>query len=187
MLRRLLLLGALLCSSCAGAKDPPGSTLAFDQPGMQTAGRIAVTSPAFAQGKPIPLRYSSYGEGISPPLKWSGVPKGAASVALLIEDPDASAGPPFVHWVVWNIDPAAGGLPENVKMAGIVQGKNSTGNSGYFGPKPPGTKPHRYFFEVFAFDRKLDLGADAGREGLLAEGAGHLLAKGELMGTFRKP
>jgi Raf kinase inhibitor-like YbhB/YbcL family protein len=194
MVKPLFALAALLCAACAGAQDRSGAALAFDRPETATQGRIEVTSSDFSQGGTIPDRFSSYREGVSPALAWTPPPAGTASLALFVEDPDASSARPFVHWLAWNVDPAAGGLPQNVgpgpqtgKLAGMVQGTNGRGGTGYFGPHPPGSKPHRYVFQLFALDTKLTLPAGAKRADLLAAMARHVLAKGQLMGLYRKP
>jgi Raf kinase inhibitor-like YbhB/YbcL family protein len=90
-----------------------------------------------------------------------------------------------VHWLAWNIDPAARGLDGNGGIAG-AQGRNSRGGTGWFGPHPPAGAAHPYHFELFALDRKLDLAAGADRAALLGAMRGHVLGKGELVGMFAK-
>jgi Raf kinase inhibitor-like YbhB/YbcL family protein len=191
MLKQLVALLALLCSACLAAQDAAHRAIAFDRPETATQGRLEMSLADFSQGQFIPDRFSSYGEGISPALAWSGVPENAASLVLVVEDPDATSTRPFVHWLAWNIDPRAGGLPQDVapggKLAGMVQGANSRGKPGYFGPRPGGSKPHRYVFQLFALDARLTLDAGAKRAEVLAAMAGHVIAKGQLMGQFRKP
>ena len=186
-----LLLGllALACSGGGGAADAGQDrhALAVDRAETRAApATIRVSSSAFAAGAAIPLRHSAYGEGVSPPLAWSGLPDGTASLALMMEDPDASSARPFVHWLAWNIDPAAGALPEGVAAdaAGLAQGRNNRGRNGYFGPRPPGSRAHHYHFQLFALDNRLNLPAGADREQLLAAMNGHVLAKGDLVGLF---
>jgi Raf kinase inhibitor-like YbhB/YbcL family protein len=184
-MRRSLLFACLLalaCSDSAGA-----GPLARDRPETRTAASLAVTSPSFAAGGTIPLAHSAYGAGRSPALAWSAPPAGTKSLAIMLEDPDAMSAKPFVHWLVWNIDPASTGLGEAALPAGAVQGRNNRGTSAYFGPRPHGRKPHHYHFQLFALDQALALPAGAGREALLAAMKGHVLAKGELVGLFREP
>lgn len=150
---------------------------------------LSLSSTAFAAGASIPAVYSCNGRGISPPLAWSGAPAGAASFALIMEDPDAPMGT-FVHWVIFNIPAASKGLPEAVptdaKLSdGSVQGNNGAGRTGYAGPCPP-SGTHRYFFKLYALDASLTLSSGAGKEQLLQAMQGHILAQGELMGTFGK-
>jgi Raf kinase inhibitor-like YbhB/YbcL family protein len=184
-----LILACLLTLSCADAGSGAagsGHGLAKDRPETQAAATLALSSPAFADGGAIPLRHSAYGEGVSPPLNWSGLPGGTKSLALMLEDPDASSHRPFVHWLIWNIDPAAGGIAEGALPAGAVQGRNHRGRAAYFGPRPPGAK-HHYHFQLFALDRPLPLSGGADREQLLAAMKGHVLAKGDLAGLFARP
>src|SRR5687767_1195680 len=186
----LLSLLALSCSDdgAAGAQADR-HTLAAERPETRATATIAVTSPAFAAGAPIPLRHSAYGDGVSPALSWTGLPTGTRSLALMMEDPDATSARPFVHWLAWNIDPAAGSLPEGVapNAPGLVQGRNNRRSIGYFGPRPPGSRPHHYHFQLFALDAPLGLAGGADREALLAAMNGHVLAKGDLVGLFGKP
>ncbi len=178
---------ALSCSDDGAAQDR--HALASARAETRTEASLSVSSPAFATGAAIPLRHSAYGEGISPRLQWSRVPAGTRSLALMMEDPDATSARPFVHWLAWNIDPAAGSLPESVApdATGLVQGRNNRRGIGDFGPRPPGSRPHHYHFQVFALDRMLDLPAGAKREQLLVAMNGHVLAKGDLVGLFGKP
>jgi Raf kinase inhibitor-like YbhB/YbcL family protein len=93
-----------------------------------------------------------------------------------------------VHWVVFNIPAAAMGLPESAGVslpAGALQGKNSSGSAKYMGPCPP-SGTHRYFFKLYALDTMMTLSADANKADLLKAMDGHILAQGELMGTFSK-
>lgn len=174
---------------------PHGSALASARPETQSAGSVRVASDDFRPGGAIPMTFSAYGQGISPALSWSGIPAGTRTLALLMEDPDAAVGNPFVHWVAWNIAPDSGGLPEAVQpmpqvpaLMNLRQGRNTRGSVGYFGPRPPvGERAHRYHFQLFALDTVLTLVPGSSREDLLEAVAGHVLAKGELMGTYGQP
>jgi Raf kinase inhibitor-like YbhB/YbcL family protein len=179
--RLALLLLAAGCSSAA----PAAGTLAADRPEMAKAQMMLVSSPAFSPGGPIALSYSAYGKNQLPPLSWSALPAGTVSLALIVEDPDASGPQPFVHWTAWNIAPAARGIPEG--LAAAVQGQNGKGAGGWWGPHPSDGKLHHYHFELFALDAKLGLPASAGRDELVAAMKGHVLGKGQLVGTFAKP
>jgi Raf kinase inhibitor-like YbhB/YbcL family protein len=183
----------LACSN-EGAADAPQDrhALASARAETLTWATFAVASPAFAADGAIPLRHSAYAEGLSPALSWSGLPAETRSLALMMEDPDARSARPYVHWVAWNIDPAGLALPEGVtandsRVPGLRQGRNTRGRVGYFGPRPPGSRPHHYHFQLFALDAPLDLPAGADREALLAAMRGHVIARGELIGLFAKP
>jgi Raf kinase inhibitor-like YbhB/YbcL family protein len=154
--------------------------------------QLNVTSTAFAANRPIALKYSAYGEDQSPALGWSGLPAGATHVAILMEDPDAATGLPFVHWLAWNVPASLGGLPEGLPKEmqladpkGLRQGRNTRGSIGYFGPRPPiGDRAHRYHVQLFALSGPLDLPLGADREMLIAALAGKVIGRGEIVGTY---
>lgn len=173
---------------------PKGEALALARPETTARGRLQVRSDDFRQGGAIPMTFSAYGQDVSPSLDWSAAPAGTRSFALLMEDPDASVGKPFVHWIAWNIPASMTGLPDAVPatpqipdLGNMRQGRNTRGSVGYFGPRPPvGDRPHRYHFQLFALDTVLNLVPGASREELLAAMQGHVLGKGELVGTYRQ-
>lgn len=154
---------------------------------------LNVTSDAFAQGAAIPARYTCEGENISPPLSWSGAPAGTKSIALIMEDPDAPdpAKPQrvWVHWVVYNIPADVAGLPEDASKnglpAGAMKGKGDSGKTEYGGPCPPIGR-HRYFFKLYALDADLTGLTTPSKADLLKAMEGHVVASGELMGTYQK-
>lgn len=144
---------------------------------------MEIKSPAFEHGQPIPKKYTCDGEDVSPPLTFSGVPNDAKSLALVVDDPDAPLGV-FDHWIVWNLDPDLKELPENASVE--KQGKNDFGESKYRGPCPPPGPAHRYRFKVYALDAMLDLPEGARKKELEKAMEGHILAKGELIGTYSR-
>ncbi len=150
---------------------------------------LSLISSAFTPGQSIPAKYSCTGREISPPLSWSGAPASTRSFALIVDDPDAPGGT-WVHWVLFNIPPATSQLPEALPAGGslsdgTLQGRNSSGNIGYNGPCPP-SGIHRYFFHLYALDAALSLAQGANKGELLSAMQGHILAQGELMGTFSR-
>lgn len=132
-------------------------------------------------------------EQASPALSWSPVPD-AKSYALIMEDPDAANVKPFVHWVAYNIPATEQSLPEGLpvdprllKPEGMLQGVNSRGSVGYFGPKPPvGDRPHHYHFQLLALDTVLDMKAGATRDEVLRAAKGHVLGVSEIVGTYQQ-
>src|SRR6266404_5703814 len=147
-----------------------------------------LTSTAFKDGATIPGKHTCDGVDVSPPLAWSGTPAGTRSVALIADDPDAPSGT-WVHWVLYNLPAENIGMVENLPAteslnAGGFQGKNDFEKIGYGGPCPP-SGTHRYFFKIYALDIDLPLKAGATK----AEGEkamqGHIIAQGQLMGTYR--
>jgi Raf kinase inhibitor-like YbhB/YbcL family protein len=169
--------------------------LAIDAVSSTTRGRLSVTSDSFASEQPIPETFSEYGKRQSPELRWNGVPDDAASVALVVEDPDAPTPAPFAHWVLYNLPPDLHELPASVpadvrlpELGNAAQGRSSAGPVGYFGPRPPRSDgPHHYHFEVFALDCVLDVEPGADRDAVVAAMRGHVLASGQLVGTYQAP
>ena len=149
---------------------------------------FTLTSSAFAEGEPIPEKYSCKGEDISPPLAWAGAPDGTQSFALIMDDPDAPVGT-WDHWLVFNIPAEVRELPENMPVGmkfgdvAVVFGQNSWRRSDYGGPCPP-SGTHRYFFKLYALDTTLPSDESMNKAQLEAEMEGHMLAQTELMGTF---
>ena len=150
---------------------------------------ISLSSTAFTAGASIPADYSCKGRSVSPPLAWSNPPAGTGSFALIVDDPDAPSGT-FVHWVIYNIPVSSRGLAEAIPPTGqladgTLQGNNGAGRVGYTGPCPP-SGTHRYFFKLYALDNVPGLSSGADKDQLLKAMQGHILAQGELMGTFSK-
>ena len=150
--------------------------------------KIDITSTAFQEGQPIPPQFTADGKDVSPPLRFGGVPAGTRSLALVCEDPDAPRGT-WSHWVLFNLPADAGGLPEGVPPeaklpSGATQGTNDFHKVGYGGPSPPPGKPHRYFFKLYALDTTLSLPPGTTRQQLQSAVQGHVLAEGQLMGTY---
>lgn len=144
-----------------------------------------LTSPAFVDGGIIPTRYTCRGENNSPPLQITGTPSSAASLLLVVHDPDAPSGD-FVHWMVWNLNPSVKVILENELPDDALQGTNSSNRLGYMGPCPP-SDVHRYIFNLYALDTVPDLHEGAPEEDVLQVIADHALAKTTLLGRFGTP
>ena len=154
---------------------------------------LTIASTSFENQKEIPTLYSCEGDDISPPLAWSGLPEGTRSLVLIVDDPDApdpkAPQMTWVHWVLYDIPPSAGLLPEDVKSGdlppGTREGLNDWKRIGYGGPCPPIGR-HRYFHKLYALDALLgDLGEPT-KDGVEKAMKGHVLASAELMGTYEK-
>ena len=154
---------------------------------------MTLTSPAFAADGAIPARHTCEGDEVSPPLKWSGLPANARSLALIVDDPDAPdpAAPQrtWVHWVLYNLPATASGLAEGVKAAqlpaGTREGKNDWQRTGFGGPCPPKGR-HRYFHKLYALDVELPDLHRPDKAQLLKAMEGHVLGQAELVGTYQK-
>lgn len=150
---------------------------------------MKLNSNAFVNHGLIPLKYTCDGANISPGLSWEEIPQETQSLVLIVDDPDAP-GRTFVHWVVYDIPPTVKQLPEKITSSktistGGVQGKNDFGKLGYGGPCPP-SGTHRYFFHLYALDKKLNLEAGMTKNQVLIAIKDHVLAKAELMGKYER-
>jgi Raf kinase inhibitor-like YbhB/YbcL family protein len=160
--------------------------------------RIDVTSPAFAEGTALPPEYTADGEGFSPPLVWRDVPPAAATLVLIVEDADSPMPEPLVHAIAWDLSPHSGGLSE-AALPGeaasgdddgerLAMGLNSFFRAQYLAPDPPpGHGPHRYAFQLFALDARLNFDAPPSRRALVEAMRGHVIAAGTLTGTYERP
>ncbi|MCM2322441.1 MAG: YbhB/YbcL family Raf kinase inhibitor-like protein [Oligoflexia bacterium] len=153
---------------------------------------LKLSSSAFAANGEIPKTYSGEGEERTPPLEWSRVPPGTQEFALLCEDPDAPGNEPWVHWVLYGISANTTLLPEGLPSKPALelpirlsQGRNTNDLIGYQGPMPPrGHGWHRYFFHLYALDRKVTLAPGAHKDELLREIQGHILDEAVLIGRY---
>lgn len=154
---------------------------------------LQIRSPAFSHQGGIPTHYTCEGEDLPPQLDWEGVPEGTRSLVLIVDDPDApdpnAPRMTWVHWLLYNLPPECHGLEEGIGAAelprGTLAGINDWQRRGYGGPCPPVGR-HRYFFKLYALDTLLpDLGGP-GKAQLERAMNGHVLAKAELVGTYRK-
>jgi phosphatidylethanolamine-binding protein (PEBP) family uncharacterized protein len=136
---------------------------------------LELSSTAFGPGAAIPRRYTCEGNDVSPPLQWRGVPTGAESLVLIVDDPDApdprAPKMTWVHWVLAN-------LP-------VVEGLNDWKRTGYGGPCPPIGR-HRYFHKLYALDTVLGGLKHPTKAQVEAAMKGHVLAHAELVGTYEK-
>lgn len=149
---------------------------------------MTVTSNAFKNGDRIPVKYTGEGEDISPDLILSSVSPDAKSIAVIVDDLDVPFGP-FNHWIIWNI-PVTGHIPEGIpagavvyKLGGAIQGIGY-GRNRYRGPKPPKNSSHRYKFQVYVLDTKLDLDSNSHKVDLVKKMDGHVLQYGTLTGIY---
>lgn len=156
---------------------------------------ISVTSLAFADHAPIPAPYTADGEGLSPPLQWSGVPPAAASLILIVEDADAPTPRPLVHAIVVDLAAEDGSLPEGALKSpdhdgtgDVKTGRNSYLQAGWLPPDPPpGHGTHRYAFQVFALGEGPAFDGTPGRDAVVEALRARALASGMLIGTYERP
>jgi Raf kinase inhibitor-like YbhB/YbcL family protein len=171
--------------TCALVLTPP----AGEMPTME----FQLTSSAFADREEIPRVYTCDGDDISPPLAWVGLPEGAESLVLIVDDPDAPdpAAPKmtWVHWVLYDLPPSATTLPAGVPPtelpSGTREGLNDWKRTGYGGPCPPVGR-HRYYHKLYALDVVLPNLGEATKAVVERAMAGHVLATAQLVGTYER-
>lgn len=158
---------------------------------------IEVTSTAFTNHANVPLKYTAYGDNVSPQIKWGELPAGTEQLALIMDDPIAPTPEPFVHWVVYNIPATASELPEGMSsdervsepasLAGAINGINGLNRVGHFGPRPPvDGELHAYHYKVYALDSALDLEPGLDKPALLAAIEDHIIGVGMIMGHYER-
>jgi Raf kinase inhibitor-like YbhB/YbcL family protein len=150
-------------------------------------GSLTVTSPAFSSGGAIPREYTCEGRSVSPPINWTAVPPDTQSIAVIADDPDAPSGT-FEHFVAFNLPPAQRSLSSETATATPAKGmvaRNSSGTSG-FAPICPPSGVHHYRFQVMALDTTIARTTGASAADVASDINGHVLARGELVGTYQK-
>jgi Raf kinase inhibitor-like YbhB/YbcL family protein len=160
---------------CGGGEEPSG-------PLPEAGAPLTLSSPAFGDGATLPTRFTCSGDGVSPPLAWSDVPKGTRELTLVVEDPDSGN---FVHWTVLRIPATSTSVDQGAVPAGGVETKNSFGKRGWGAPCPPkGDAAHRYVFALYATREPLGLGADATPDEVHTKLAKLAVARGLLTARF---
>ncbi len=142
---------------------------------------MKILSPEFEHNGLIPKKFTCQGEDISPALIIEDIPKEAKSLALIVDDPDAPMGM-WVHWVIFDI-PLINRIEEN-SIPG-KQGRNDFGRNDYGGPCPP-SGTHRYFFKIYALDKKLNLTEGLTKKELEKAMEGRILGQAGLIGLYKK-
>lgn len=192
-------LALMLLAACGGGSNAPATPPASSPTAPASlsatttapAGSMTLTSAAFAAGASIPADFTCDGQGASPPLAWTGVPATAKALALIVDDPDASASG-FVHWVVYALPPemtsfAATISPKPAVLpGGLIEGVNGAGKLGYTGPCPPAGQQHHYNFHLYALDAALVLPPGKTRAEVESAMAGHTIAQATLTGLYQR-
>ncbi len=135
----------------------------------------------------MPQTFTCDGANNSPSLIIEDIPQETQSLVLIMDDPDATGGGVFTHWLVWNIPPKTLEIRESEAPRGSVEGRNDFGDDKYGGPCPPhGSKPHRYMFKLYALDKILDLPKGSTKEKLERVMTGYIIAQAELTGLYAR-
>lgn len=146
---------------------------------------MKIISPAFGHNQEVPSIYTCDGENVNPPVTFSDIPKEAKSLVLIVDDPDAVSKKPWIHWVVFNIDPTTLEIAENSVPSGAIEGITDFGKPGWGGPCPP-SGAHRYFFKLYALDTTLHLLDGAKKEEVEEAMNNHILSSAELIGVYKR-
>jgi Raf kinase inhibitor-like YbhB/YbcL family protein len=175
-----------LVVSCSATETRDESS-ATDEDAVMT---IVLSSTAFKEGDRIPVKYTCDGQDISPALVWDEPPQQTEAFVLMVDDPDAPGGV-FTHWMIFNIPANTHQFGEGVPIqeqleSGALQGKNDFGKIGYRGPCPPSGGSHQYRFTIYALDQRLNLKAGASKKQVIDAMQGHILAQGQLTGTYQR-
>jgi hypothetical protein len=160
---------------------------------QQVTSSLQLSSSTLNAGA-IPDRCGCKGAGSSPQLSWNDPPAGTKSFAFIVDDPDSPVGHLHrhyvVHWLVFDMPPErrelAAALSPQALSDGSVQGTNEGHSIGYMGPCPNGGDVHHYRFTIYALDTRLGLPASARGRELMQALDGHILARGVLIGTYRR-
>ncbi len=147
-------------------------------------GTFKLSSPSFQHNQMIPSKYTCDGEDVNPALRIEAMPPQTKSLALVVDDPDAPSGM-WVHWIVWNIDPAIAEIPESSLPAGAEQGTSDFRKTAYGCPCPP-SGTHRYFFKLYALDGMMNLPRATNKAGLEKAMKGRILGQAELIGLYKR-
>jgi Raf kinase inhibitor-like YbhB/YbcL family protein len=153
---------------------------------------LVIQSSSYSEGSQIPSRFGEPtcgGGGVSPQVGWSGVPKDARSMVVLMIDADGQGGLTVPHWLVFNLPVARHELREGEAQTpgpGYSLGTNVSGAKAYRGPCPPiGDTPHHYYISVIATDLKAGALRDGlNREQLMAALKGHTLVAQSYFGLY---
>jgi len=174
--------------------SPTGCSRAVSQ---QPGPTLELRSNSFS-GDTIPGMYACSrencpcdGQDISPQLSWAAPPERTQSFALIVTDKDSPFGLNFVHWVLYDLPADKRELPQGIAKQeqlpdGSLQGHNGFDKIGYVGPCPPGKSAHRYVFDLYALDTKLNLPPGASKKQVVKAMKGHVLARGEIVGKFQR-
>ncbi len=151
---------------------------------------LTISSPDFKNNDFLPAKFTGEGQDISPALDWENVPTNTVSIAIIMDDPDAPSGL-FTHWIIFNIPSVSKGLPQAipnkpVMKDNLMQGKNSAGTIGYYGPYPPPGMSHRYQFHLYALDKIINAKAGASRKEALDAMQGHVISSAMITGIYQR-
>lgn len=151
-----------------------------------TGAALSVSSPDLASGT-YPPALTCDGADRPPAVVWSGGPSRTRAIAIELLDPDAPQGT-FTHWLAF-MDGAGAGRLVQPFPGSLVQGANSAGKTGYWGPCPPAGSTHHYHLTVLAVSARPPLAPGFSRgqlDAILASSGSTVLARGEMVATYQR-
>ena len=175
----------LLVAACSGDDE----SIPFD-PESSLIATLEISSVAFEDGSEIAGEFTCDGANTSPPLRWSDVPAGTRSIAIVVDDPDAPSGI-FRHWSVFNIPAATRSLAANQPKTDSLkdsrrQASNDFGDIGYGGPCPPSGQEHEYVFFIYALSAPLELEGSPTPQDVSAALRGKVVGTGSFSGMYAR-
>lgn len=150
---------------------------------------LKLTSPAVKDGETLPVEFTGDGASASPPLAWSGVPKGTQSLVLIMHHLDPE-GKTKIYWLMHDIDPRTTSVAKNAADFGKMGLSTVHHRVEYAPPHSKGPGEKKYVLTLFALSAKPSL-ADAAQpvsvEPLLAAMKGKVLAAADLNVLYTRP
>lgn len=155
---------------------------------------MRITSNAFEDGGAIPLKYTTDGDNVSPPIGWAELPAGTRELALLFENITPQTQEPFVQWLLYRIPADRDHLPEGLQHkrdpeepSEALHGVNGLGNVGYDGPLGSVGRTYRYRFRLLALDHPLEIAHGLDKASVLKAASGHVLDQADLIVSYERP
>jgi Raf kinase inhibitor-like YbhB/YbcL family protein len=148
-------------------------------------GTINISTQDFIDGGKIPADFACDGRNVSPTFLLEHIPSDSKSLVIILDDSDSNP-KYFTHWMAFNIDPGVSTIESSKVLGNATVGINDFGNPEYDGPCPPVGETHNYYFRIYALDRVLNLAPNSKRTNLDAAISGHVIAKGQITGTYSR-
>ena len=150
---------------------------------------LKLTSPAVKDGESLPLEFTGDGASASPPLAWSGVPKGTQSLVLIMHHLDPE-GKTKIYWLMHDIDPKTTSVAKNATDFGKMGMSTVHNRVEYAPPHSQGPGEKKYVLTLFALSAKPDLSKAENPvtvDPVLAAMKGKVLAAADLTVIYTRP
>ncbi len=127
----------------------------FREPGevVRKPANFILGSPAFGEGGAFPVEFTGDGEGVSPPLTWTGAPVGTKYFAISLWHLPGPGGPAKSYWILYDIPATVNSLPKNTKGIGKA-GYNDKKQSNYDPMKSKGPGVKEYHVTLYALSSR---------------------------------